>query len=198
MNYSSKPSAWECPNVEDIKFKEDMAFTIAPNDQHQYFKENSLHRIQMFHTIVSEKIFQQLSPFADYRLFLEISKNGRLHYHGYIRILNYGFFIKAVYELQQWCTYCIKKLAEKDEVNNRFSTSGWVKYINKQNMFRDTIDPEYRTISNEIRLKQKEATIISDFMKPKKKKESEKKPVKLADGNWSPPTSAQQIDPLDC
>jgi hypothetical protein len=117
MNF--KKAKNEIPNMEDIDCDTQYAFTLNPSDKHQHFGKTN--RLSKCITELEVILFHNS---ASYCLFPEISKKGRVHYHGYIKIHNpYNFFLNAIHYILNHGTIVIKKIEDEGK---------WEDYILKQ------------------------------------------------------------------
>lgn len=116
-----KKSPFECPSVEDISKDVTYAFTFNPSDGYQEWDQPL--RINRFIDRMVP-VFDKLSVTAEVEATLEISKGGRLHYHGIIKFKNIlNFFVDTVYWLRTVGTYCIKEIEDVEK---------WTEYCGKQ------------------------------------------------------------------
>lgn len=131
---------YQCEEPEDIEVGTDYAFTINPEDKHQFFNCNSLNRVREFHKHACERLEDIFtSTLCRVKLKLEISKKGRLHYHGWINFSDeddiINFFLVVVHKLESYCTYDLHMI--KDEKNDGKEFKGtWREYVYKQNLFK--------------------------------------------------------------
>lgn len=95
------------------------SITINPADKYQFW--NNEKRLLRFYAKAIENIPMDN---IEGHLFLELSKNGRLHYHGEIRITDtLRFFLDDIKKLEEYGHYEIDTIAEIDD---------WIAYCLKQ------------------------------------------------------------------
>lgn len=114
---------------ECIKVNTFYAYTIAPNDQYEYWNAKSTEeRLESFK--IYWQVYIQILT-AEIVCITEISSLGRLHFHGKIRFKTQkninDYFINNVYQLHQHCRTMICEI--KDE--------GWDLYLAKGNHMID-------------------------------------------------------------
>lgn len=99
---------------------ETYSFTVNPNDANQ----NWTNRLNRFTTVIKKTIRNlDFILSAEYELYPEISKTGRIHYHGYITILDpMEFLLYDIRQLDKWSKYEIDTLTDNDV---------WPRYIKK-------------------------------------------------------------------
>jgi len=78
-------SAYKAPSPEDVEVGKAYAFTLSPIDNLQFFNANIIHRVNQFKNGTKEVLDSLFNP-TDIRvkLRMELSKQSRLHYHGWI------------------------------------------------------------------------------------------------------------------
>lgn len=107
---------------EEIKLNDYYTLTLNPNDRHQYFEDPK--RIDKLTTFVECLILE--CPNMDINIHMEISRKGRLHFHGIIKFCKIEhvlyFYLNKINEwlsyfqiemdtiadLDVWNKYCIK------------------------------------------------------------------------------------------
>ncbi|AXH73544.1 MAG: putative replicase [Cressdnaviricota sp.] len=110
------------PSPEEIHLKTKYTFNFNPSDEYQYFGKED--RLKMFTNWSNTYVFNTFC--AKLEVYLEISRLGRLHYHGTIEFDNVldirEFFIDKLHsitlkgtleidtitDLNIWMTYCTK------------------------------------------------------------------------------------------
>lgn len=127
-------SRCKCLDMEDIEINVEYAITINPSDKFQCF--DYMKRMDCFKKLFNEKI-RPLVSFGDMctQLYLEISKMGRLHYHGTIEFQNEEdigeFFLNKIHLLidrtsfeidtisdpEIWYDYCTKQKDKQSKIN---------------------------------------------------------------------------------
>lgn len=128
MNMKKNP--FECPDVETIVKGKAMAFTFNPDDAGQFWHEKKrkptdLSRVDMCANHMIDLLWFHNTTFKAY-LQMEVSKHGRLHFHGLIRINDIRkFFVNTVRSLQHHGTYCIKEFTSAEAIPE------WEKYCEK-------------------------------------------------------------------
>lgn len=125
MFKNQKKPKYGCPEPEYIKEGQDYSFTMNPLIQ--YF-DDPIRRLKVF--IETKKFLSKFTCIQGV-LYNEVSRNGRLHFHGTINIKSsYEFFVYCVPQLQAYCTY------EIDELNH---PEIWYKYCIKQSCIWGTV-----------------------------------------------------------
>jgi hypothetical protein len=118
--------------IEDIKIDVFYAISISPDDNHQEWgikKDNQSYkqRLDLFKTNQSLLINRILQP-CRYKLFLEISPLGRLHWHGKIKFVDMDcvkrFYLTQIHQLTSVATFELDEIEDDDK---------WQAYITKQN-----------------------------------------------------------------
>ena len=107
---------------EEVKVGIDYAITINPSDDYQYFKsEDRLKEFTEFWQIYIQTLQCQI------KLNLEVSKLGRLHWHGHIKFHTQKninmFYINNVHALSLRSMHLIKPITEPEEWNTYISKS---------------------------------------------------------------------------
>lgn len=117
----------ELIDFEDLEINKWYAFTVNPIDKYQHFR--SFNR--------SGECLKDLnSIFCHYKayeidLYPELSKKGRFHYHGIIKVMDkVWFYLSVIPHLLSVATISIKEI--KDEAI-------WLEYCRKQHEFHDYI-----------------------------------------------------------
>lgn len=121
--YRSAKPLHDVPNMEDIEDGVTYAFTLNPK-KIPYKKDSSKYyaSIQMWMAEVQETLNKEKN--LGYKLYLEFSKVGRPHFHGYITIKDaFIFTVFNVENLMPIGAMCIKKIDTADD---------WLKYCTKQ------------------------------------------------------------------
>lgn len=121
-HYTAK---YSCLSPEDVNTSSYYAFTLSPSSQPQQTNLGKMRLNCMSHWCKDE-IIRSLNRlrYCKYTLFTEISKGGRLHYHGTIMIENIPWFyyhdipllkgigtyeIDTVEDVKIWKQYCLKQ-----------------------------------------------------------------------------------------
>ena len=113
-------------NLEDIVPNGIYSFTLNPSSQ---FESQETRFSLMYKTI--ENIFDDFFNTIHVTLYPEISKLGRIHFHGYIQIIKpLDFYLHIIPKLMKVCTF---------EIDTYDGNSKWETYITKQKKY---IEPE--------------------------------------------------------
>lgn len=127
---------YECVSPEDVELGVDYALTISPKDDLQFFGQNSNNRVISFMEAMTPICYKNI--YADYyKLVMEISKGGRLHFHGWIRWDDKDSlktFFLTIKKLQNVGTYAIKPMSATD-ISDKYKT--WSDYVFKQKWLWD-------------------------------------------------------------
>lgn len=102
----------------ELKENVDFALTISPSDRMQYFDNSN--RLQVSYITMLKTYKDLLKMYTNnYKLFLEVSPKGRIHYHGTINIKDLiGFLLYVIPQLEKTCNICIKNIDNDDEWKN--------------------------------------------------------------------------------
>lgn len=116
------------PEFEKMRNGDVYAFTYNPEDKDQYWHEPKWEmRIIKFHKY-HDNLFKSIVG-INYYLHLEISKAGRLHYHGIIRLMNkLQFYVNGITNLNETGQF------EIDTINNM---GIWMDYCKKQELYKE-------------------------------------------------------------
>lgn len=133
-------SKYKCKNIlinyEDLHEDIDYAFTFNPCDKIQHWKMAD--RLIGFHKEL-QRIFMYRC--MEYKLYPEISKSGRLHLHGYIRITDKDdFYIHAIRHMVSLGTVAITPIKSVSTIVDQKDTEkykSWHEYCTKQHTFHD-------------------------------------------------------------
>lgn len=99
------------------------AFTYNPIDQP---KEGPQGYMDWFY---SQKQFFEKFQYCKFRLYVEVSKKGRWHFHGLIKIVNrLRFTIKDIKNLMPFGHICVRHIRSMDDFVN------WLAYCHKQQL----------------------------------------------------------------
>lgn len=117
-------SKFKCIKPEQVIPDMNYAFSYNPEEQPtpQRFYNITLNCFESW----SQKIYEIFATlrYCEIETYMEISKNGRLHFHGYIRISDIPkFFFYDIKKLRHHGTY------EIDEINDEDT---WIDYCVKQ------------------------------------------------------------------
>lgn len=112
--------------IELIDEEEWYALTINPQDDYQYWNENTDTRLKMFTDNIKIVMHRILQP-CRYELYVEVSPVGRLHLHGKMRFNNKSTIIR-------WYISQIHKLGKVShfEIDTIEDMKIWDEYIKKQ------------------------------------------------------------------
>jgi len=89
-----KNNPYKCIKPECIDTSVWYSISFNPDDNHQYFNEEYiLQRLKKFNQYWNVTFNKYLNNTCYYKLQMEISSRGRLHYHGRINIVNIISFI---------------------------------------------------------------------------------------------------------
>jgi len=84
----------QIPDMDELITGQIYSLTINPTDRIQYFHETNRF-IKCVKDIIEKVLLYQC---LDYQLYIEISKKGRIHFHGCIRVKDkFMFYLYAVY-----------------------------------------------------------------------------------------------------
>lgn len=112
-------------DVEKVCYGQNYTFNYNPEDSRQYWNQDD--RVMKFYKYHKQFVFGNLNCY--FLLRMEISKLGRLHYHGIIRWDNkeilYKFLVENVHQLTLNGTFEIDTIADPKE---------WDRYMSKQTM----------------------------------------------------------------
>jgi len=111
---------------EAIVPKKKYTYTLSPDDDHQYWKCTD--RIDKLQEFMLLEILRY--PNVDIVAKMEVSRTGRLHYHGTISFLDKEaikhFFVIAIHDILKFSQLEIDTIADEDK---------WNQYIAKQDLF---------------------------------------------------------------
>jgi len=120
-------SAYKAPSPEDVEVGKAYAFTLSPIDNLQFFNANIIHRVNQFKNGTKEVLDSLFNP-TDIRvkLRMELSKQSRLHYHGWITFSSdedIYFYLIMIRKLKKslltiFIQFLITRKMEKDLVIN--------------------------------------------------------------------------------
>lgn len=113
---------------EDIALKTKYSFTLNPNDKRQYF--DCTDRIEKLTEFMEHELLE--IPNVDIDMHMEISRNGRLHFHGTISFNTIDsikhFYVVKMHPWQQFCNLVIETITDKDK---------WEEYCKKSKKIID-------------------------------------------------------------
>ncbi len=124
-------------NEKSTMYKKDeiYSFTVNPSDAGQFFRGNSIHRIRDAINYNVKHFNNILVDYSDITLYPEISRQGRIHYHGYIRINDvFNFHVNTLHKLKDKYIYEIDTIKDSDI---------WSKYILKD---KSIMEPALRAL----------------------------------------------------
>lgn len=121
----------DIPKYEDCVDGRIYAFTFSPDDSGQYWHEEKADlRMIRFLDYYNTFFCKHLDDVSRYFLRIEISPQGRLHFHGYLQILNkLRFYLVVIRNLKGEGIF---------EIDTIESIKKWNEYITKQGF--DTYD----------------------------------------------------------
>lgn len=105
------------PKPEDITLDEWYAFTINPEYQGDSYLTD---RVKSVVTRIKTLLMNECIKYTG---MIELSSTGRVHLHGYIKIINYDFYTRYIPELIKTATVVIKEIDDNIK---------WNEYIKKQ------------------------------------------------------------------
>lgn len=137
---------YNCLSPEDINCLEYYTFTLSPQEQPLQTNLGKM-KLNCIYNWYHEKIIRSLNRlhYCKYTLFTEISKSGRLHYHGTIKIEEIAMFyyhdvpllkhigtyeIDTIKDHKIWKTYCLKQkgfmrdFCTKNDIEYVINTNG--------------------------------------------------------------------------
>lgn len=128
------------PPPEDMPVSVNFSFTFNPSDQYQCWGcVDPKERFKKVHQSISE-IFSYFSNSYYTEGYLEVSKAGRVHYHGVIRMIDtFCFFMSTIPFLKRYGTYEIDYIESPDT---------WEEYCVKQ-QFVIPLEKKYKYVTNE-------------------------------------------------
>lgn len=111
MNFSGT-KRWACIAPEKVEPTEDYTFSINPDKQF----DNAKGRLKL----VQNEVCKILSLLGDsktysFELYPELSRGGRLHWHGTIRITNVLAFFTNIIRIRDFCTYELDTIEDPDK-----------------------------------------------------------------------------------
>lgn len=113
----------EIIKYETMVVQTEYAFTYSPSDTQQFWGE--IDRYQLFKTKMCT-FFMSILGTSTLRIRIEVSPNGRLHLHGFIKIHNkMEFYLHTIPKISKYGTLCIKEPE---------SPEGWTTYCEKQHI----------------------------------------------------------------
>lgn len=141
---------------EDVVLSRNYCFTVSPSDKHQSYGLNSTTRVNEFMKHwkeVFDKWFDKISTIR-VKLRMEVSKQGRLHFHGWIKFRTYDdvkvFYVYIFPKIKDMCTLDIHEFtackANGDEFNSKYKT--WTDYVNKQSLYKEYIKVHIDTVND--------------------------------------------------
>lgn len=120
---SEKKNPQQVISPEEIELNRDYTITLAPNDVGQHWGTHN--RIETC-KIQMSSLIQYFHKDIDYLIYMEVSRTGRLHWHGTINFKSYesivDFYVDRIHNLQnhmlieidsikdteKWQLYCTK------------------------------------------------------------------------------------------
>lgn len=112
---------------------EQLAITLNVADSGQFFNDNISNRLWNAYVIYNNFCHKYIKPWADYDIYTEISRKGRIHCHGVIRITDY---------IKYYVQYA-RKLDRLDSMNVDLDTISdmdkWLEYCRKDSLLMSTM-----------------------------------------------------------
>jgi len=113
---------------EELALKTKYTFTINPNDKRQYFECTD--RIEKLTSFMEQELLE--IPNVDVDVYMECSRNGRLHFHGTIEFKTKDsikhFYVIKMHQWQQFSNIAIEPLKEPEK---------WLEYCTKSKSIID-------------------------------------------------------------
>lgn len=93
---------------EEIILKTKYSFTLNPNDKRQYFEvTNRIHKLTEF---IEQELLE--IPNVDVDVYMEVSRTGRLHFHGTIAFSTKESIVHFyVNKMNDWLSFCNMEIA---------------------------------------------------------------------------------------
>lgn len=149
---------------EEVKTKTLYTLTIAPSDGLQFWDCNSIQRIADSITDIETCVIYPLCPNTDIHLTLEVSRTGRIHWHGTIEFTKTEdirmFYLNHIHRLTD-----NRYMIEIDTIND---ADYWDVYCNKSFYLWKT-----KISSKETLIKRKPKPIQKNFTQYLKNNESD-------------------------
>lgn len=126
---------------ETIKLKTPYTFTISPDDQNQYWNSNirDLKQYSEYNNLIHSWNKEKY----EILLHQEVSRNGRLHFHGIIKFNTndgiHDFYVNRLFKLQQH---------NQVEIDSIKDIEVWILYINKYKHIYDKIIDNQKEIKS--------------------------------------------------
>jgi len=119
-------------------------FSLNPDDDHQFWKENnSLQRELKFTDFWRKFLERYLTPVAQYDIHLEVSRLGRLHFHGTIQFKDIKEFY--LYTLHWMLHIC------QIEIDTIKDPLVWKEYCTKQNLLKfNLVSTQFKVVLTPI------------------------------------------------
>lgn len=132
---------------EDIHVDTNYALTLCPDDTLQFWNVNTVQRLNMS-LAYARSLLNTLGKMIHIGLYLEVSRTGRIHYHGVINFLSqdaikefylirlhkilehFRVEIDTISDYDEWDAYCTKA-SHLWEIS--IDTNSAVEFIKKQN-----------------------------------------------------------------
>lgn len=100
---------------EEIVCDTKYSFTINPNDKRQYF--DCIDRVIKLREFLEQQILE--IPNVHINVYMECSRNGRLHFHGTIMFTTFDsikhYYINKMHDWSNWCNMEIAPLTDPDK-----------------------------------------------------------------------------------
>lgn len=126
MNYNTYKPKQILPAPEDALQSKDYCFTINPKVTLHYLGAQAV--IEQYRLLV--QLLTIFPSVYDFRIYIEFSKLGKLHAHGWLAIQKIdAFYAEVVPFLEKRCTIAIKENFDDAEVDKKYKT--WKDYCKK-------------------------------------------------------------------
>nr|UOF76868.1 rep protein [Cressdnaviricota sp.] len=140
---------------KEVQVGVEYALTINPDNDHQYFKESTDERIKKATTYINALLSRY--PNMRCRLKMDISRNGRIHWHGIVVFKHTNhikdFFFETIHNLQ---------LSNQIELDTIQDMQKWIEYMGKIIW----LDVEVTTETSSKKLAQALKKADAQFQKP--------------------------------
>lgn len=138
---------------EEIQVDVKYTLTLCPDDSLQFWNANEIQRLERSQDYI-RSLLLNLGKNTDINIWLEVSRTGRIHYHGTIMFASKNsvktFFLTKIHKIQdhfkieidtisdmdEWLDYCQKSF---DLWNIKITTKDAIKYIKNRDNFCTSI-----------------------------------------------------------
>lgn len=136
---------WQFVKYEDcIESEQLYAITLNPEDSHQYWNsDNRIIEFNKYHKNYLQKhLLRGNNNVFHMELRLEVSPQGRLHYHGILQIYRkLDFYIYVLHKLQMIYMY---------EIDTIKDLKVWGEYMSKQNLTQIIIGHNFKKLTKDF------------------------------------------------